>query len=73
VNDERLSRMLYDHQADPRETVNLADRPENRALVLTLSGLLADGWQRAARADNKTPIPFDVLPDGRIVELPVSR
>jgi arylsulfatase A-like enzyme len=28
-----VARMLYDHQTDPQEDVNVAERPENRELV----------------------------------------
>lgn len=42
-----LARELYDHAADGEENANLADLPENRALVAGLSGLLAggEGWR----------------------------
>lgn len=39
---------LYDHREDPREDVNLADRPENKSLVEQLQRQLHAGW-RAAR------------------------
>ena len=39
---------LYDHQKDPGENVNLASRPEYKAIVSELSKALHDGW-RAAR------------------------
>jgi len=38
-------RMLYDHQVDPRENMNIADLPENKELVEKLSGLLRTGWK----------------------------
>jgi arylsulfatase A-like enzyme len=34
------ARMLYDHKLDPDENVNVAERPENAALVKELSGVL---------------------------------
>ena len=39
---------LYDHEADPAENVNSAQRPENKPLAARLSGMLRKGW-RAAR------------------------
>ena len=47
----RYARMLYDHQTDPNENVNISENPENEALVWRLSKMLHDGWQ-------------NVLPDG---------
>ena len=38
---------LYDHQKDPFETVNIADRPENRRLLAELKKVLQDGWRAA--------------------------
>ncbi len=38
---------LYDYKADPAETRNIADRPENVSLVNGLSGILAEGWRGA--------------------------
>jgi arylsulfatase A-like enzyme len=38
---------LYDHQTDPQENRNLADRPENAALVKELMAQLAAGWKVA--------------------------
>jgi len=39
--------MLYDHQADPYENVNVAELPANAELVRRLSGMLAAGWRQA--------------------------
>ncbi len=39
---------LYDHQTDPQENVNIAERPENAELVKALTKQLHAGW-RAAR------------------------
>ena len=36
---------LYDHQADPQENTNLANRPEHRALVAQLQAQLRAGWR----------------------------
>lgn len=44
---EPAARELYDHQRDPRETVNLAGLPEHENLVKELSRTLRAGWQAA--------------------------
>ncbi len=41
------ARMLYDHQADPYENVNVAELPANAELVQRLTGMLAAGWREA--------------------------
>jgi len=46
--DQRVAAELYDHDTDPRETVNLADKPEHARTVATLDAKLRAGW-RAAR------------------------
>lgn len=38
---------LYDHRADPFETVNVAGRPENAELLASLGKVLRDGWRAA--------------------------
>ena len=38
---------LYDHQADPGENVNIAEKPENAQLVKELSRMLDAGWRAA--------------------------
>jgi iduronate 2-sulfatase len=38
---------LYDHEADPRETVNVAQRPENARLIAELGAQLRQGWRAA--------------------------
>jgi arylsulfatase A-like enzyme len=38
---------LYDHERDPQENVNVAQRPENAALVKQLSAQLRAGWRAA--------------------------
>lgn len=40
-----LARELYDHQADPQENENVAERLENKALVEQLSQQLQAGWK----------------------------
>ena len=39
---------LYDYEKDPDETVNLALRPEHRALAARLRGQLHSGWRAAS-------------------------
>ena len=46
-----LERELYDEAADPDETVNLAQRPEERAQVEELAQRLHAGWKAARPAD----------------------
>jgi len=41
---------LYDHQADPQENVNIANLPENAALVATLMEQWQKGWKGAKPA-----------------------
>jgi flagellin-specific chaperone FliS len=38
---------LYDHQTDPQENVNIANQPENAALVKELTAKLNAGWKAA--------------------------
>jgi hypothetical protein len=38
---------LYDHEADPQENVNIANQPENAALVKDLTAKLNAGWKAA--------------------------
>jgi iduronate 2-sulfatase len=39
--------MLYDHQTDPMENTNIADRPENEQLLEQMRGTLRKGWREA--------------------------
>ena len=39
-------RMLYDHERDPQENINIADNPENTELVQYLSTLLEENMGR---------------------------
>jgi len=39
------ARMLYDHDTDPQENVNIAERPVNRETVERLSAMLKEGWK----------------------------
>lgn len=47
TNDEGTltARMLYDHELDPAENCNIAERPEHAALVAGLSRQLHRGWE----------------------------
>ncbi len=47
IRDRIIGRELYDHENDPEESLNIANRPENRKLVSRLAGLLALGWKPA--------------------------
>ena len=60
---------LYDYEADPDETVNIADLPENRELVAHLSERLHAGWRAALpEMHQQIPVPltlpWDVNNDG---------
>ncbi|MDE0466453.1 MAG: sulfatase-like hydrolase/transferase [Candidatus Poribacteria bacterium] len=65
----RRGRELYDYEADPDETVNIADLPENAQLVAHLSAQLRAGWQGALPdTQEQIPIPqtlpWDINNDG---------
>ena len=45
--EEPKARELYDHQTDPDENVNVANLPENKALLEQLSKMLTEGWKAA--------------------------
>ena len=68
-NSGEHGRELYDYLADPNETVNIADLPENAELVKDLSNRLRAGW-REALPENTTQIsvpntlPWDINNDG---------
>ena len=60
---------LYDYDADPDETVNIADLPENAGLVTQLSAQLRAGWQAALPALHEQirvpqTLPWDINNDG---------
>ena len=65
----RWGRELYDYDADPDETINIVDLPENTDLVAHLSEQLHAGWQ-AALPDTQEQIsmaqtlPWDINDDG---------
>lgn len=49
-----VARELYDHQVDSQENDNVADRPENRALVDGLARQMQAGW-KAVQNPERTP------------------
>ncbi len=62
---------LYDYFADPDETVNIANHPENAELVTHLSEKLKEGWQQALpEMQEITPKPetllWDINDDGTV-------
>ncbi|MCY3552426.1 MAG: sulfatase-like hydrolase/transferase [Candidatus Poribacteria bacterium] len=62
---------LYDYDADPNETVNIVDFPENAKLVAHLSERLRAGWRGAlpdVQQQISTPqtLPWDINSDGVI-------
>ncbi len=62
-------RELYDYDADPDETVNIVDLPENEELVANLSVQLRTGWQAALpdiQEQTHIPqtLPWDINSDG---------
>ena len=42
---------LYDYETHPLETVNIADQPENRAIIEELSTMIDAGWRGALPED----------------------
>ena len=65
----RRGRELYDYDADPDETVNIADLPENAELVAHLSEQLHAGWQGALpdtqeQISMPQTLPWDINNDG---------
>ena len=62
---------LYDYNADPNETVNIANLPENAELLTHLSEQLHAGWQAALpEMQEQIPVPqtlpWDINNDGVI-------
>ena len=65
----RRGRELYDYDADPDETANIANLPENTELVAELSEQLRAGWQAALpdiQEQIRVPqtLPWDINDDG---------
>ncbi len=50
LGQEPVARELYDHERDPAENVNLANRPEHKETVARLSAMLKQGWRAAQPA-----------------------
>jgi iduronate 2-sulfatase len=44
-----IAREMYDHTTDPRETTNLAERPDQAQIVKSLADQLHAGWKAAAK------------------------
>ena len=44
---ELVAQELYDHETDPHETQNLADRPEHAARLAELERVRQSGWRAA--------------------------
>ena len=70
-NSGRRGKELYDYNADPEETVNVVDLPENADLVAHLSEQLHAGWQAALPdVSEQIPVPqtspWDINNDGII-------
>ena len=69
-NKGRRGMELYDYDADPDETVNIADLPENAELVAQLSEQLQAGWRAALPDIHQTPVsqtlPWDINNDGTV-------
>ena len=68
-NNGEHGRELYDYDADPNETVNIVNLPENKALVSHLSEQLHAGWQAALpERQEQIPVPqtlpWDINNDG---------
>ena len=68
-NNGERGRELYDYYADPNETVNIVDLPENAELVTHLSERLHAGWQAALPEFHehiplRQTLPWDVNNDG---------
>ena len=67
----RRGRELYDYDADPNETVNIVDLPENATLVEHLSEQLHAGWQGAlpdthGQISMPQTLPWDINNDGMV-------
>ena len=68
-NNGERGRELYNYYADPNETVNIVDLPENEELVSHLSEQLHAGWQAALpdmyeQTHVPETLPWDINKDG---------
>jgi arylsulfatase A-like enzyme len=50
------ARMLYDHQADPQENVNISERAPDAQTVARLSSILSQGWKGDAVWGSASPV-----------------
>ncbi len=57
----REGRELYDHESDPGELINLADKSEHARTVAALSTQLKEAVKTTFPADGKTPEVKEVL------------
>ena len=67
--DRKHGRELYDYDADPNETVNIVDLPENAELAAHLREQLHAGWQGALpdtqeQISMPQTLPWDINNDG---------
>ncbi len=51
----KKGRELYDHEADPKELTNLADKAEFKSIVEELSAKMAEATKKTFPANGKTP------------------
>ncbi len=51
---ERVAAMLYDHETDPDENVNISEEPESAEIIKRMQGLLKAGWEPIAERVKKT-------------------
>jgi len=49
---KQYARMLYDHQIDPMENVNVSESPEYAEIVQKHSGMLKEGWKSVKKISN---------------------
>lgn len=45
---KEVARMLYDHQLDPMENLNISEKPESKVTIKEMESLLAGGWKPIA-------------------------
>ena len=45
VKGDFLSNELFDHETDPQENINIANKPEHKETVELISQQLKDGWR----------------------------
>jgi arylsulfatase A-like enzyme len=52
-----VARMLYDHQSDPMENINIVGTPEGNQAAAQLSAMLESGWTPIAESLSHSPAP----------------